>query len=287
MKIGLIVPAFVILVFASEFASAGDPSSSPTGTPLITTTDDAESSNTGSSAPSPEPVPSLGSYAGDFFPDLFYGTKRMFSGDNLPVAAIGFGTAALALTVDRSVSDHFKKTTPLSEGWMDTADKIGAGPLEIGAGIAMVGTGELIDDKRMADTGVVSLEAFVINGVFVEGLKYATQRKRPNGGDNMSFPSGHAAVTAAFSASVSEMYDWNPWIAVPLYLTTAYVGYSRIQAQEHFLSDVIAGVTLGTIVGSSVAKYHKEKDSTALTANISLLPVYQKNLRGFVVTLQF
>jgi hypothetical protein len=238
---------------------------------------------------SDENVPSVGSYAKDFVPDLWYGTKRMFSSDNIPLAAIGFGTAALALTVDHRVSDHFKRTTPLSEGAMNLADTIGNGAVEIGAGVALFGTGELIDDKRMADAGAVSLEAFLINGAFTEGLKYITHRERPNGGDYMSFPSGHASNTAAFSAAVSEMYDWNPWIAVPLYLTTAYVGLSRIQAQEHYLSDVIAGITLGTLVGSSVGKYHKEKGASTggVLSNMTILPVYERDVRGFVVKLKF
>jgi len=257
-----------------------------TGTPAIL------SSLSGSIAPGSDngqPVPSVGSYARDFFPDLWYGTKRMFSNDNIPLAVIGFGTAALALTVDHRVSEHFERTTPLSEGWMNAADTIGNGAVEIGAGLALFGTGELINDKRMTDAGAVSLEAFLINGVFTEGLKYITHRKRPNGGDNMSFPSGHASNTAAFSASVSEMYDWNPWIAIPLYLTTAFVGVSRIQAQEHYLSDVIAGITLGTIVGSSVGKYHKERDTKSgdSTANIAVLPLFENGIRGAVVMIRF
>lgn len=257
-----------------------------TGTPLELTSL-TRSSAAGSD--SEDPVPSVGSYAKDFFPDLWYGTKRMFSRDNLPLAAIGFGAAALALTVDHKVSEHFARTTPLSEGWMNTADTIGNGSVEIGAGLALFGTGQIFNDKRMADAGAVSLEAFLINGVFTEGLKYITHRKRPNGGDNMSFPSGHASNIAAFSASVSEMYDWNPWIAVPLYLTTAFVGVSRIQAQEHYLSDVIAGITLGTIVGTSVGKYHKERDakSGGSAANIAVLPLFDNGIRGGIVMIRF
>ncbi len=233
-------------------------------------------------------VPSIGTYARDFFPDLWYGTKRIFTSDNIPLAAIGFGTAALAVTVDHKVSDYFKRNTPLSESAVNAGDTLGSGYVEVGAGLALLGTGELINDKRMADAGVVSLEAVLIDGVFTETLKYIVQRPRPNGGDNMSFPSGHASVTAAFSASVSEMYDWNLWIAVPLYLTTAWVGVSRIQAQEHYLSDVIAGITLGTLVGSSVAKYHKEKGGqTGILYNITILPVYDQDFRGCAIMLRY
>ncbi len=241
----------------------------------------------GQTSKAQEQVPSLGSYAKGFFPDLVGGTERIFSWDNAPLAAIGFGTAALALTVDRRVSERYKSSTPLSDAAMKDADRLGTGAVEIGAGVALLGTGELINDKRMADAGAVSLEAFVVSGVFTETLKYATHRSRPNRGNNMSFPSGHAAVTATFSASISEMYDWNPWIAVPLYLTTAYVGLSRIQAQEHYLSDVIAGMTIGTLAGMSVGKYHKEKDQSPALKNITVVPIYDKDLRGGLVMVRF
>jgi hypothetical protein len=231
-------------------------------------------------------VPPLGTYVKEFVPDVIGGTKRVFSGDNLPVVLIGVGLTGLALTGDQRVKKYFQDRKPL-EHVENIGDKIGNGYPEIGVGFALLGTGELINDKKLADTGAVTLEAFVVNGIATEGLKYAVRRKRPNNGDNMSFPSGHASNTAMLAASVSEMYDWDLRIAVPLYMTTAFVGASRIQANEHFLSDVIAGMTVGTLAGMSVAKYHKEKDAQSGLQDITLLPVLDKDLRGWVLTLRF
>ncbi len=231
-------------------------------------------------------VPSFGTYAKEFVPDVVGGTERIFSKDNVPLALVGVGLTGLALTVDQRVKKYFQDRKPL-EHVENIGDTIGSGYPEVGVGVALLGTGELIKDKKLADTGVVTLEAFLVNGVATEGLKYAVGRKRPNGGDHMSFPGGHASNTAVLAASISEMYDWDLRLAVPLYLTTAFVGASRIQANEHFFSDVIAGITLGTLVGTSVAKYHKEKDSKSGLQNISISPVLDKNLRGWVVTLKF
>jgi len=84
------------------------------------------------------------------------------------------------------------------------------------------------------------------------------------------------------------MYDWDLRIAVPLYLVTAFVGASRIQTNEHYLSDVIAGITLGTLVGSSFAKYQKEKGREKNSAtNISLMPVVDGSCKGMVVNWKF
>jgi membrane-associated phospholipid phosphatase len=127
----------------------------------------------------------------------------------------------------------------------------------------------------------------LVNGIATEGLKYATSRKRPNGGDNMSFPSGHASMTATLAASLSEMYDWDLRIAVPLYTITTFVGASRIQSGEHHLSDVVAGITLGTVVGMSFAKYHKEKSIAEPAGNLAVVPLLDGNNKGIVVQWKF
>ncbi len=254
--------------------------------PLHTAEQEQSASNEQPDAASAK-VPPLRVYVKEFFPDVLGGTKRIFSRDNLPVALVGVGLTGLALTVDQRVKKYFQDRKPL-EHVENIGDKIGNGYPEIGLGFALLGTGELINDKKLADTGAVTLEAFVVNGIATEVLKLTTKRNRPNGGNHNSFPSGHASNTAMLAASVSEMYDWDLRIAVPLYLTTAFVGASRIQANEHFLSDVIAGITVGTLAGMSVAKYHKEKDAqSGGLQDITLLPVFDQDLRGCVLTLRF
>ncbi len=230
----------------------------------------------------PEKVPSLAAYGKAFIPDLWGGTKRIFSKDNAPLALIGMGLTGLAFTVDHRVQEYFLDRKPM-EHPANIGDKVGAGYVPFAVGMVLLGAGEWSDDKKMADTGVVSLEALLVTGIATEGLKFATNRKRPNSGNHMSFPSGHASSTASFAASVSEMYDWDLRIAVPLYMVTAFVGASRIQANEHHLSDVIAGITLGTLVGSSFAKYQKEKDNGKGGAtNIAIVPLLDGSCKGIV-----
>jgi membrane-associated phospholipid phosphatase len=71
---------------------------------------------------------------------------------------------------------------------------------------------------------------------------------------------------------------------VPLYATVALVGVSRMDSNMHYLSDVLAGATLGTLVGSSVAKYHKE---TKTERNPSFLPLYVRGYKGFILSFGF
>lgn len=229
-------------------------------------------------------VPSTKEYIKAFPNDIVGGTERMFNRDNLPLVLIGSGLTIMALTIDGKAKRESLEDQPLGR-FRNLGNTLGDGFVEVGAGGGMFLTGQLLESKKLTDAGIVTLEACLIDGVATEALKYAVGRRRPNGGgDKMSFPSGHTSVTATLAASVSEMYDWDLILAVPLYAMVALVGVSRMDSNMHYLSDVLAGATLGTLVGSSVAKYHKEKKASE---KISFFPLYEKDYKGFVVSVKF
>jgi hypothetical protein len=229
-------------------------------------------------------VPSTKEYVKEFPNDLMGGTKRIFNHDNVPIALIGFGLTALAFKADGEVKEECQEDQPLRRVH-NIGNTLGEGYIHVGVGGGLFAAGQLFEDKKLADTGAVTLEALLINGIATESLKYSVGRQRPNGqGDKMSFPSGHTSSTATLAASISEMYDWDLKVAIPLYLTTALVGASRMDCNMHYLSDVLAGITLGTIVGRSVARYHKEKGEEQ---KLSFTPLYDKDCKGLVFSLKF
>lgn len=232
-------------------------------------------------------VPSVLDYTKGFIPDLIGGTKKIFTRDNLPLALIGGGLVALSLSVDHTdgqVKDYFLRERPL-DGIDTYGNEIGEGQYHIGLGAALFAAGQLAGNKKLADTGIATLEALLINGIVTQALKYGTHRLRPNGRTYMSFPSGHASSTAALAASISSMYDWHPAIAVPLFSAAGFVAASRIQSNMHYLSDVLGGLTIGTIIGMSVAAHHKEKDwKPRFLKNVSFSPVIEKDFQGGLFT---
>ena len=61
------------------------------------------------------------------------------------------------------------------------------------------------------------------------------------------------ASTAFALATVAERhYGWKA--GLPAYALAAGIGLSRIESNKHYLSDVIAGATIGTIVGRTVTR---------------------------------
>jgi membrane-associated phospholipid phosphatase len=79
------------------------------------------------------------------------------------------------------------------------------------------------------------------------GLKEITDKRRPNGDCCESFPSGHASRAFAGATFIQQRYGWK--YAIPAYAGAAFVAWSRVEADKHFVEDVIAGAALGVTAG--------------------------------------
>lgn len=73
-------------------------------------------------------------------------------------------------------------------------------------------------------------------------LKYAIDARRPNGG-RQSFPSGH--TSAAFMGAEFIRKQYGPWWGAPAYAAASWVGYTRLDAHQHYWRDVLAGAAIG------------------------------------------
>lgn len=110
-------------------------------------------------------------------------------------------------------------------------------------------------------------------------LKFAVGKERPDGGNNLSFPSAHTAVTFTGAAFLQRRYGWQ-W-GVPAYLLAGYVGWSRTYANKHDWWDVVAGAVIGAgsayIFTRPFAKKH----------HLSIAPVATGRDFGFHASLMF
>lgn len=112
-------------------------------------------------------------------------------------------------------------------------------------------------NEELHDLMGTMLSASVITGVSASALKLITNTDRPS--DNWmnghyGFPSYHTASTFAIAAVLDEYYGCK--VGLPAYLLAGAVGFSRIDEQDHDLSDVVFGAALGFVIGKSVAGQH-------------------------------
>jgi membrane-associated phospholipid phosphatase len=89
-------------------------------------------------------------------------------------------------------------------------------------------------------------ESAVLSLGVTYGLKFTIDEKRPNG-DNQSFPSAHASISFTSAEFMRKRYGWG--YGIPAYAAAIFVAYSRVEAEEHYTRDVIAGAAIG--IGSS------------------------------------
>ncbi len=75
-------------------------------------------------------------------------------------------------------------------------------------------------------------------------LKYSIDKQRPNGEEH-SFPSGHTSMAFQGATFIHKRYGWQ--YAIPAYLGAAFVGYSRVETDNHYVEDVLAGAAIGAI----------------------------------------
>ncbi|MBL4909390.1 MAG: phosphatase PAP2 family protein [Alteromonadaceae bacterium] len=101
--------------------------------------------------------------------------------------------------------------------------------------------------------------AFIKSAVAAElsalALKKSISAQRPNGECCDSFPSGHTTLAFVGASFVQFRYGWK--YAIPAYVAASYVGYSRVQTNQHYTRDVVAGAAIG-ILSSYIftEKYH-------------------------------
>jgi membrane-associated phospholipid phosphatase len=95
-------------------------------------------------------------------------------------------------------------------------------------------------------------------------LKLGINKERPDGSDNRSFPSGHTSAAFAGATFLERRYGYK--VGIPAYVAASFVGYSRIQADKHYLEDVLSGALIGIGIGYLfTTRYH----SVAITPEIA------------------
>jgi membrane-associated phospholipid phosphatase len=219
---------------------------------------------------------------GRFFPNLFRGTIGIASTDNIKPLLVGGGATGIGALFDDEVADW---TADPEHGFGNSLEG-GAAPAAVGAAVAVLfATGRAADGPRYRAMTYDLMHAFLINAGYTTLLKEVVRRERPNGDDQLSFPSGHASNAFTLAAVAERHYGWKA--GLPAYTLASLVAVSRLQRNKHYLSDVMAGATLGYIVGRTVVRVNGRALDAPRGAQLSVSPVISKRTRGLVARLEF
>jgi hypothetical protein len=146
-----------------------------------------------------------------------------------------------------------------------TGAKVGGAPIVPVVG-ALFAAGRFAPQGRFRSATYDLGQALVVNAAWTGALKYGLNRTRPDGSDTLSFPSGHTSTAFSLAAVTQSHYGWKA--GVPAYALAAGIGLSRIESNRHHLSDVLAGATLGVLVGRTVTRLNGESAPKKKTLSI-------------------
>ena len=146
---------------------------------------------------------------------------------------------------------------------LDAGNVYGEGRLVGGLCLASLSYGALAGSERFMDLGEDLTLSFLGTGLATGVLKFSVNRHRPNGGEH-SFPSGHTSSAASTVVVLWRHLGWRA--GVPAAIMTGVTGAARIEAQKHYLSDVIAGATVGLVMGRLVTGGRDKRDGWTLGA---------------------
>jgi membrane-associated phospholipid phosphatase len=110
--------------------------------------------------------------------------------------------------------------------------------------------GRLTGSRKVESVGSSLLRAQILSQTTVQVAKYAAQRGRPDGSNSKSMPSGHSASAFAAATVLQRELGWK--VGIPAYAFAGWVAASRMEANRHYLSDVIMGAGVGIAAGRSV-----------------------------------
>jgi len=148
------------------------------------------------------------------------------------------------------------------------------------------------DTEATATAGDALAASLIASGLVTPIIKIAAGRERPNKtsqtfnfkpfSGNASFPSGHTTQAFVIATVIAEHYPaW--WMQTLAYGSAAMVGYSRIEQNMHFASDVVAGAAIGWSVTRMIVHRHPTKPHRD-AAHFEIVPSYGNKFTGLVLS---
>lgn len=181
-----------------------------------------------------------------FRPTLEMATEK----SNLYLLAGGSALTAASFSQDEESKKFAARY--ITEEQAQIGSKIGGGPPLIGLAVLQI----IFDQEE----GLAHGRAIALTAASHISIALMAQRERPNKSPTrLSFPSGHVSHT--FASATSLAYSYGPWVGTVAYSVATWSALSRLREEAHWISDVVAGATLGIFWGRASALAGKKDKS--------------------------
>lgn len=122
-------------------------------------------------------------------------------------------------------------------------------------------------NEPLVQTAATAFESYLWSMLITSVVKGAFGREAPDQGSGEGeffagetiFPSGHTSRSFAIAAVFADRYGRKA--AFVGYPVAAFIGWSTIQEDKHWASDVVAGAGLGLAIGKGIAARHPRPDA--------------------------
>ena len=199
--------------------------------------------------------------------------SKLFRAVAIPAALITYGaiTAQGDAGINRRAREFTQKQfRPVSTGFDNTL--IIAPYFELAA-VAIAGV-ESHNDRINTLLIIAKGEAIMLASTFA--VKYLANETRPNGSDNLSFPSGHTAQ-AFLAASIvhTEFREKSQWYGIGAYTIATSVAALRMINDKHWQSDVVAGAGFGILSAHLAYLSHRNRwGRKSIGRDVGMAPAY-------------
>jgi membrane-associated phospholipid phosphatase len=180
--------------------------------------------------------------------DVGQDARSLLTPGNLMLLAGGLGLARMSHAWDHRVNGSLDENPVLET--IDFTNLVNRSSFNLPAAFMVYAYGRASGNDELRTVSSDVLRALVAVQIVVGPIKHTVGRQRPDGSNDLSFPSGHTANAVAVAEVLRGRYGWK--VGAPMYALGALTGIGRMEENVHHLSDVVAGAAFGYVIGRTI-----------------------------------
>ncbi len=216
---------------------------------------------------------------------VFTGPTRWEGPDWLKLGGTVVATGGAALLDDEWLDLMDRNRNSLNDRLADVTVLYGdAAGIVVFAG-GFYATGLLAHNTWLRETGLLVGTSVLLSGAVSTIMKTVVGRARPymelgnhrfkpftfTDEDYLSFPSGHTVVAFSISTVLARRIG-NPWATAGLYALATGTALSRTYTRNHWLSDVVCGGIISTLISDSIVSWYERGEETSPRLGLNIEP---------------